>query len=223
VSQPPLHQAVSPKAGDTLVAQAGGDSSVTNIQQNVDTSTKPTATLWELFIEFFIIGAVSFGGGIIAYEKILLTEKKHWLNDDEFMASLAISQTMPGLNSVNLAVLAGDRLRGAWGSIFAVIGLILPGAAFVMVVGLAYLAGKDQTMANLVLAGVGAGATGLLAAITAKIGVRQFTHMKSLMILIATFILMSLVNLSLPYVLLIMAPVAIFLYRPKSQTGDTTS
>jgi chromate transporter len=40
------------------------------------------------------------------------------------------------------------------------------------------------------------------------------------MILIATFVLMSLVNLSLPYVLLIMAPIAIFLYRPKSQKSE---
>lgn len=179
-----------------------------------DATLKPNPKLWELFIEFLIIGAVSFGGGIIAYEKILLTEKKKWLTDDEFMASLAISQTMPGLNSVNLAVLAGDRLHGVWGSICATIGLILPGAAFVLIVGLAYLEGSDHPMANLLLAGVGAGATGLLAAITFKIGVRQFTHIKSLMIVIMTFILMSLVNLSLPYVLLIMAPVAIFLYRP---------
>ncbi|MDP4590103.1 MAG: chromate transporter [Burkholderiaceae bacterium] len=192
-----------------------------NDTQTVDEApSRPIPSLWELFIEFFIIGAVSFGGGIIAYEKILLTEKKHWLTDDEFMASLAISQTMPGLNSVNLAVLSGDRLRGVWGAVFASIGLILPGAAFVLVVGLAYLAGSDHKMANLLLAGVGAGATGLLAAITAKIGVRQFTNFKPLMILIATFVLMSLVNLSLPYVLLIMAPIAIFLYRPKSQKSE---
>tara|TARA_B110000503_G_scaffold142673_1_gene240300 strand:- start:84 stop:707 length:624 start_codon:yes stop_codon:yes gene_type:complete len=192
--------------------------STSNDTQTADEApSSPIPSLWELFIEFFIIGAVSFGGGIIAYEKILLTEKKHWLTDDEFMASLAISQTMPGLNSVNLAVLSGDRLRGVWGAVFASIGLILPGAAFVLVVGLAYLAGSDHKMANLLLAGVGAGATGLLAAITAKIGVRQFTNIKPLMILIATFVLMSLVNLSLPYVLLIMAPIAIFLYRPKSQ------
>lgn len=32
-------------------------------------------TLWEIFVSFLVIGAVSFGGGIIAYEKILLTEK----------------------------------------------------------------------------------------------------------------------------------------------------
>lgn len=185
---------------------------------SVPPATPPTTSLWEIFVEFLIIGAVSFGGGIIAYQKILLTEKKRWLTDDEFMASLAISQTMPGLNSVNLAVLSGDRLRGMLGSIAAVLGLILPGAAFVLVVGLAYLEGSDHPMANLLLAGVGAGATGLLAAITYKIGIRQFNHLKPLMIVIATFVLMSIVNLSLPYVLLIMAPIAIFLYRPKQKS-----
>ena len=77
-----------------------------------DVRIQPTekVSLVELFVEFLLIGAVSFGGGIVAYEKILLTEKKKWLSQDEFMAALAISQTMPGLNSVNLAILAGDKL-----------------------------------------------------------------------------------------------------------------
>ena len=171
--------------------------------------------LWEIFIEFLIIGAVSFGGGIVAYQKILLTEKKKWLNDDEFMAALAISQTMPGLNAVNLAVLAGDRLRGVVGSMAAAIGLLIPGCSFVLAIGLVYLKNADHPDANLLLAGVAAAATGLLAAITYKLGRRQFIEPKRLAILVCTFVLMSIVNLSLPVVLLIMAPVALFLFRPK--------
>ena len=177
-------------------------------------STTPPG-LWEIFIQFLVIGAVSFGGGIIAYEKILLTEKKRWLTDDEFMAALAISQTMPGLNAVNMAVLSGDKLRGVLGSIVATIGLLLPGCAFVLIVGLAYLKNSDHPMANLLLGAVAAAATGLLSAITYRIGKRQFTHMLPLVIVIATFVLMSIVNLSLPWVLVIMAPIAIFLYRPR--------
>jgi chromate transporter len=172
-------------------------------------------SLWELFIEFLIIGAVSFGGGIVAYQKILLTEKRKWLNDDEFMAALAISQTMPGLNAVNLAVLAGDRLRGAPGAIAAAIGLLIPGCTFVLVVGLIYLKNANHPDANMILAGVAAAATGLLAAITYRLGRRQFVEIKRLAILIATFVLMSIVNWSLPVVLLIMAPIAIYLFRPK--------
>jgi hypothetical protein len=87
-------------------------------------------SLWEIFYEFLLIGAISFGGGIVAYQKILLTEKRHWLNDDEFMACLAISQTMPGLNAVNIAVLTGDKLRGVLGAIVAAVGLLIPGICF---------------------------------------------------------------------------------------------
>ena len=69
-------------------------------------------TLWQIFFEFLLIGAVSFDGGIVAYERMLLIEKRQWLSADSFMATLALNQTISGLNPVNLALLAGDQLRG---------------------------------------------------------------------------------------------------------------
>jgi chromate transporter len=174
--------------------------------------------LWDIFVQFLLIGAISFGGGIIAYERILLVEKRKWLSPDEFMAYLAISQTMPGLNSVNMAVLAGDHMRGAIGSVIASIGLILPGGLFVLAIGALYASSADHPLANLVLMGIAAAACGLLAAITYKIGDNAWRHLKSLLIIVATFLLMSIAKLSLPLVLLIMAPIAIYLYRPGQST-----
>lgn len=175
-------------------------------------------SLSDLFLQFLIIGAVSFGGGIVAYERILLIEKRRWLTADEFMGYLAISQTMPGLNSVNLAVLAGDHLRGALGACIASIGLILPGSLFVLIIGVAYTTNTDHPLANLILAGVAAAACGLLAAITYRIGDEHWKHLKSLIIIVPTFLLMSIAKLSLPIVLLIMAPIAIYIYRPKASS-----
>ena len=182
---------------------------------DVPASSPEKTSLLDLFVQFLIIGAVSFGGGIIAYERILLVEKRKWLSPDDFMGYLAISQTMPGLNSVNLAVLAGDHLRGALGAFAATMGLILPGALFVLVIGVAYTTNTDHPLANHILAGIAAAACGLLTAITYRIGDDQWKQMKSLMIIVATFLLMSIAKLSLPYVLLIMAPIAIFIYRPR--------
>lgn len=175
-----------------------------------------TPSLAEIFREFLLIGAISFGGGIVAYQKILLTEKRRWLNDDEFMACLAISQTMPGLNAVNIAVLAGDRLRGMPGSIAAALAILLPGTAFVLIMGTLYLENPGHPLANLLLAGVAAAATGLLSAITYRLGRKQLNHFKSLLIVISSFYLMSIVKLSLPMVLLIMVPIALLIFRPKS-------
>jgi len=178
------------------------------------TNANAPASLRDLFVQFLIIGAVSFGGGIIAYERILLIEKRKWLSADEFMAYLAISQTMPGLNSVNLAVLAGDHLRGPLGAIAATLGLIIPGSLFVLLVGIAYTNNSDHPLSNLILTGIAAGACGLLAAITYRIGDEHWKQLKSLCIIACTFGLMSIAKLSLPLVLLIMAPISIYLYRP---------
>ena len=177
--------------------------------------TKPNASLADLFLQFFIVGAVSFGGGIIAYERILLVEKRKWLNADQFMAYLAISQTMPGLNSVNLAVLTGDYLRGVKGSIIALLGLVLPGSTLVLLLGLVYTALTDHAITVLLLTGIAAGATGLLAAVTYRIGDEHWKKPISLILITVTFVLMSIVKLSLLEVLVIMAPIGLFIYRPK--------
>lgn len=184
---------------------------------DVELNIKKTPQLLDIFVQFLIVGAVSFGGGIIAYERILLVEKRKWLSADEFMAYLAISQTMPGLNSVNLAVLAGDHFRGILGALIAVLGLILPGSIFVLAIGILYVSATDHPWMNFVLAGIAAAATGLLAAITYKIGSDHWQHLKSLLIIISTFLLMSVMKLSLPYVILIMAPISLYLYRPSKR------
>ena len=193
-----------------------------NVADAAQQTPQPFATLWQLFYEFLLIGAVSFGGGIVAYERILLIEKRKWLTVDEFMATLAISQTMPGLNSVNLAVLAGNHVRGTLGAIASALGLIIPGMIFVLIAGVAYSAGEDHPLVNMLLAGVAACATGLLAAITFKIGSNHFRHFKSLGIVVATFCLMSIFKLSLIWVLVIMGPISLFLYRPRPERDPST-
>ena len=49
------------------------------------------------------------------------------------------------------------------------------------------------------------------------IGEEHWRHVKSLFLIVTTFILMSIAKLSLPLVLLVMAPIAIYLYRPSKK------
>ena len=99
----------TPIPNDTLTTMT------TTTPSDAHSSGVPAAerpTLWQIFFEFLLIGAVSFGGGIVACERMLLIEKRQWLSADSFMATLALNQTMSGLNPVNLTLLAGDQLRG---------------------------------------------------------------------------------------------------------------
>jgi len=201
---------ITPTAATTMTLPSASDASAA--------ANMIPPTIWQIFFEFLLIGAVSFGGGIVAYERILLIEKRRWLSPDSFMATLAISQTMPGLNSVNLALLAGDQIRGVKGAFAATIGLMLPGGAFVLLAGVAYSAGGQHPFINVLLAGIAAGATGLLASVTYTIGKRHFVQMKSLFMIVSTFVLMSVFKLSLVWVLLLMVPIGLYLYRPGQQS-----
>ena len=93
------------------------------VQTSKDTTT---ASIVQIFLEFLVIGATSFGG-VVPYLRNSLVTKKAWIDDKEFVEMLSISQSLPGLNATNMAILVGDKLRGALGSIAAIIGMCLPG------------------------------------------------------------------------------------------------
>lgn len=182
----------------------------------METASGPTGLI-TIFREFFIIGATSFGGGTVAYERSLLTEKRKWCSDDAFNAMLAISQTLPGLNAVNLAILAGDHVRGPGGALAAVSGLLLPGAVFVLAAGLIYLNHDDAVIARWFLAAAAASATGLLLSVVWKLGGERFLMARYLLIAATSFSLLSLTRLPIPVVLLIVVPAAVYLHRPSRE------
>ena len=171
----------------------------------------------EIFLTFLVIGATSFGGGVVAYLRNSLVTTKKWLDEDEFMVALSISQALPGLNATNMAIIVGDRLRGTVGAIAGFIGMTLPGGLLVLVLGIAYASNHDNPWITAALAGVGAASVGLLAAITIQIGKKQLVHMLDLTLVIVTVVLVSFVHVSLVWVLLTVGPVAIFLFRPRKE------
>ena len=77
------------------------------------------------------------GGGyvILPLLQAELVDKKMWLKDDELCEYFALSQSVPGIIAVNISVFVGYKLRGFWGSVAAITGIITP--AFVAIVVLA--------------------------------------------------------------------------------------
>lgn len=182
----------------------------------------PRISLYQIFWQFLVVGAISFGGGIVAYLKELLVTRYRWVDNDQFIVMLSISQTMPGLNAVNIAILTGDRLRGALGAWAAAIGLLLPGGLIVLTIGFVYGINSDHPLADHILGGVAAAAAALLTIVTWHLGERTFKKRKSLALLVLTFVLMSIVKWPLYMVLAIVLPLALFIYRPTAQhhAGD---
>ena len=171
-------------------------------------------SLGRIFRVFALIGVTSFGGGIVAYLRRALVDKEKWLDEDGFMAALEISQTLPGLNSTNMSVIVGRKLRGAAGATVAVLGMILPGALVVTVLGFAYVALRHDPKVAVVLTGVAAAAVGLLLQVTLKIGWKSLIRPKDLVFVVVVFVLVGILHVSLVVTLVTVAPLAIWLNRP---------
>ncbi|HEX8829169.1 MAG TPA: chromate transporter [Xanthobacteraceae bacterium] len=168
----------------------------------------------EIFLTFLQIGAISFGGGVVAYLREGLVGKKKWFDDVEFLELTSISNTLPGLNATNIAILAGDRLAGWPGASLALIGMCLPAFAFMTAAGVVYGESHARPLASAALRGVAAAATGLLAATWFKIGKKSLKGFYDAFFVIAAILGINYFKWGVPITLLAVGALAIFTYRP---------
>ena len=172
-------------------------------------------SLGEIFRTFLLIGATSFGGGVVAYLRASLVGKHAWLDDTEFVELLSISQTLPGLNATNMAILVGDRMRGWRGAAAAIVGVCLPGALLMFVVGILYGEHGDRPHVDAMLRGVAAAAVGLILATTVQLGRKSLSHAADLVFVALTAVAVDLLKWSVPAALGAVGALAILWYRPK--------
>jgi chromate transporter len=172
-------------------------------------------SILEIFTAFLVIGATSFGGGVVAYLRNSLVTKHEWVDDKTFVELLGISQTLPGLNATNMAALVGDRLRGLRGGAAALLAICLPGATLMYAVGIAYHVHGDRPLVTAALKGVAAAAVGLLLATALQLGRKSLAHYYDLLFVLLTVIGVNQLHQSVPRVLIVVGALAILWYHPR--------
>jgi chromate transporter len=173
-------------------------------------------TVGEVFRAFLLVGATSFGGGLIVYLQDALVTRRRWLDDRTFVELVSISQTVPGLYAVNTSVMVGNRLCGVAGALAAVVGLCLPGGLIMFGVGLAYGIHGSRPVVTAMLHGVAAAAVGLVAAVALRLGRRSIERLGDLVFVALTVVGVSVLHVRTPYVLLAVGALAILWHRPRA-------
>lgn len=120
-----------------------------------------TVGLGAIFAAFFMIGTTSFGGGSAGWIHREIVMRRRWVDDSEFLATLALGQAMPGANGIKTAALIGDRLHGAAGAATAVFAMLSGPFAIILALGAAYSRFGGQPLLHTVLDGIAAAAIGL--------------------------------------------------------------
>ena len=130
----------------------------------------------KLFTTFFKIGAFTFGGGwaMISLLEKDIVDRNRWIEKEEFLDLLAISQSLPGIMAVNVAISVGYKLSKLRGSIFAALGTIMP--SFLIILAIAMFLTPDTIKNNHTLSNI---FMGIRPAVVALILAPVFTTAKS--------------------------------------------
>lgn len=84
--------------------------------------------LREIFVTFFKINAITFGGGytIVPVIRDEFVKKKKLIDEDEMLSLVALAQSGPGAMAISTSLLTGYRLRGWKGALTALLASVLP-------------------------------------------------------------------------------------------------
>lgn len=168
------------------------------------------ATPWDLFKAFLAMGLSGFGG-VLPFARRALVEGHGWLTQEDFTETLALCQSLPGPNIVNMSVVVGARACGWRGALAALVGLIGAPFLILLALGAAYSRFGGLPLVERGIEGIAAAAAGLVAATAARMAEPLA---KSRLVSATPFIALSfagvgLLHLPLIYVILILAPLSV--------------
>ena len=114
--------------------------------------------LIKMFISFFKIGAVTFGGGyaMIPFIEEEVVNKNKWVSKDEFMDMLIVSQSLPGTMAVNCCSFIGYKLGGVAGGIVGILGVTLPSFLIILIIAMFFMQFRDNYLVSMAFKGIAA-------------------------------------------------------------------
>lgn len=121
--------------------------------------------LLDIYTAFFKMGAVTFGGGyamlpILEREAV---EKREWISKEEVLDYYAVSQGMPGIIAINVAVFIGYRRKKIPGGIMAALGVVSPCIIIITILAACLQNFQDNVFVKHALAGISVCVAALIA------------------------------------------------------------
>ena len=132
-----------------------------------------------LFLEFFKMGALTFGGGYAMIPFIEETVLSHgWLTSTELVDFIAVSESTPGAFAVNMSTYVGSQVGsaaggvagGIFGAFCATVGLVLPPFLLILIIAKSYEKFKENKIVKGVMMGLKSTVVGLIGATVLKVG-----------------------------------------------------
>ena len=110
----------------------------------------------DLFITFFKINSVTFGGGytIVTVVKDVFVNQKKILDNDEMIDILALAQGGPGAMAISTSILTGYKVCGPIGAVVALVASTLPCLIILSLVAKFYTEFRENFFISSALMGI---------------------------------------------------------------------
>jgi len=152
---------------------------------------------------WFLISLQTFGGpaGQIAVMQRTLVDEKRWIGQRRFLHALNYCMVLPGPEAQQLAVYTGWLLNGTRGGLVAGVFFVLPGAAALLVLSAIYVAFGTTTVVAALFAGLAPAVLAIVAQAVVRIGRRALGHPSLVLIAVASFLALYVLDVPFPAVI----------------------
>lgn len=100
----------------------------------------------QLLLSFMKIGVITFGGGyaMIPIIENEASKKRKWINDNDLLEVVAISESTPGPIAICAASFIGCKVAGVFGAFCATLGVVLP--SFVIIFAISFFLKEFESL-----------------------------------------------------------------------------
>lgn len=123
-----------------------------------------------LFWSTFSLSAFTIGGGyvIVPLMRKKFVEELKWIDEEEMLNLVAISQSAPGPIAVNTSIMVGYRIAGVFGAFVTILGTVLPPLIIITIIAQLYTAFIQNKIVNALLLGMRAGVAAVIVDVIIK-------------------------------------------------------
>lgn len=177
-----------------------------------------------LFLSTFSLSAFTIGGGyvIVPLMRKKFVEELKWIDEEEMLNLVAISQSAPGPIAVNTSIMVGYRLAGVFGALITMVGTVLPPLIIITVIAKFYTAFKENSIVNALLLGMRAGVAAVIIDVIIKM-VKDILKSKnkiSIIIMIAVLIAAVLFHVNAALIIILSGAFGAFYYNFVKKAGE---
>lgn len=145
--------------------------------------------LAKIYITFFKLGCISFGGG---YAMIPLIERevvegRKWVDGKKIIDIFAVSGSLPGTIALNSSAFVGYCVAGVPGAISALLGNLTPSVIVVLTFSVIFMKFRENTAVKSAFKGIYPAIVGLVSYASYKFGKSAIGDVKCIAIMILAF------------------------------------